>query len=186
MVFLYTLVTMLMRVFFFLSFFSGSVSAAEYEITARFVSPVNSTVSAACSTLDMINTIHEMEKNPTEEERKRIEEVKSYWNSDDIRRTLSEWFATVTLSVKLPARLVMNTENFSVRDFNGDEIRVFRSDDIFYYMDENGVITLDGQGRTSLRLDLTAVAFCSHITDENKTPSVETALSDLIQEASQL
>lgn len=162
---------------FLFSFFSISAFSAEYEITTKVSSPFSH--ERACSYLKIIDSINEKEKTANPSEKKELENMKSHFG--DAYTVLSKWAATVILSIQLPATLAMNTENFSVKGFNKTDIPVFSSRDIFHYMDENGVISLVGSGRISLKLDLKAAAFCPYITDENKTPSVETVLSGLIK-----
>ena len=162
---------------FFLSFLASSAFSTQYEIAAKISSPLSH--EGACSFLEVFDVINEKEKTASPEEKKELEGIKNAFK--DAYIVLSRWAATVTLSIKLPTTLVMNTKNFSVKGFNEEEITVFSSTDIFHYMDKNGVITLDGLGRISLKLDLKVAAFCPYITDENKTPSVETVLSGLIK-----
>lgn len=131
-----------------------------------------------------MKTIYEREQegNLTDDEKERFALVKDFFK-DDIPLIIQELqiaAATVTISVKLPATINMNKDNFFIPSVDGKEVGTFASD-ILNEMDADGVVELKGSGRASFKFDLKVAAFCPHITDENKTPSIETVLSGLLQ-----
>lgn len=192
---------MLSKIFFFFLFFPVSVFAANYEISGRFIKGDMSL--RVCDLLEAIHKIQELEKkdNLTKEERQRIELFQDIIKDFNVNKSLSQWAAEVSLSVPLPARIVMNRDNFVIIGNEGEEIPVVDLtlspkmeirdegdgipvvDLVPVNMNKDGVIDFEGsEGRITLGVHLKLGAFCPYVTEENPTPSLEMILSGLIKE----
>ena len=184
-------IAMLSKVLFL--FFSSSAFAVQYEIIS-FPSKIN---YYACAKYKLLNKIYKEEKksNLTKDRKERLALAKQILGDGDgdgsnvgkhirsnMRKHILRHAVTLTLAIKLPAKIVMNKENFFIIGFDKKPIKVFESP-LLSKMDKDGVITLDGSGSTSVGIKLKVAAFCPYIKnkDKNYTPPIKTVLSGLMQ-----
>ena len=173
---------MLSKVLFLLLFFSSSAFAFQYEIIS-FPSKIN--YYAMCIQHQVLNRIYKEEKkgNLTEERKKILALAKQLLgDGSKMRKSVLRHAVSLTLAIKLPAKIIMNKENFFIIGFDKKPIKVFESHHLSK-MNKDGVITLAGSGSTSVGITLKVAAFCPYIKnkDKNYTPPIKTVLSGLIQ-----